>query len=72
MCLLCGGHDGHDGHGQNEKRQCQIRHYNINILFIYSEQMTESDIDFDQNDLDQMTTSKHTDNDVARNCRADR
>ena len=47
-----GGHDGHDGQGQNEKRECQNRHYNINILFIYSEQMTESDIDFDQNDHD--------------------
>ena len=54
------------------KGNVKNRHYNINILFIYSEQMTESDIDFDQNDLDQMTTSKHTDNDVARNCRADR
>ena len=46
------GHNGHDGQSQNEKRQCQNRHYNINILFIYSEQMTESDIDFDQNDHD--------------------
>ena len=35
-----------------EETDCQNRHYNINILFIYSEQMTESDIDFDQNDHD--------------------
>ena len=49
---FCGGHDGHDGQSQNEKRECQNRHYNITILFIYSEQMTESDIDFDQNDHD--------------------
>ena len=52
MFIFCGGHDGHDGQSQNEKRECQNRHYNINILFIYSEQMTESDIDFDQNDHD--------------------
>ena len=34
------------------KGNVKNRHYNINILFIYSEQMTESDIDFDQNDHD--------------------
>ena len=34
------------------KGNVKKRHYNINILFIYSEQMTESDIDFDQNDHD--------------------
>ena len=26
--------------GQNRKRTVKIRHYNINILFIYSEQIT--------------------------------
>ena len=38
------------------KGNVKNRHYNINILFIYSEQMTESDIENDQNDHDQMTT----------------
>ena len=28
------------------------RHYNINILFIYSEQNDRTEIHFDQNDLD--------------------
>ena len=56
MCILCGGHDGHDGQSQNEKRQCQNRHYNINILFIYSEQMTA----FPKSILTKMTMTKMT------------
>ncbi len=34
------------------KTGCQNPHYNINILFIYSELMTESEIENDQNDHD--------------------
>jgi len=34
----CRGHFGHGHFGQNRKRIVKIRHYNINILFIYSEQ----------------------------------
>ena len=34
------GQNGHGQNGQNRKRIVKIRHYNINILFIYSEQMT--------------------------------
>ena len=37
------------------------RHYNINILFIYSEQNDRFEIHFDQNDLDQ---NNHTENAV--------
>ena len=32
------GHDGQGQNGQNRKRIVKNRHYNINILFIYSEQ----------------------------------
>ena len=32
------GQDGQGQNGQNRKRIVKIRHYNINILFIYSEQ----------------------------------
>ena len=32
------GQDGHGQNGQNRKRVVKNRHYNINILFIYSEQ----------------------------------
>ena len=39
-----------------EKRCCQNRHYNINILFIYSEQWPRSRNRKWPNDLDQMTT----------------
>ena len=43
------------------KGNVKNRHYNINILFIYSEQMTESDIDFDQNDHDRFDqTAMHS------------
>ena len=41
---------------QNRKRTVKIRHYNINILYLYiviNDRVPE--IDFDQNDLDQMT-----------------
>ena len=37
---------------KSRKQTVKNRHYNINILFIYSEQMTESEIENDQNDLD--------------------
>ena len=37
------------------------RHYNINILFIYSEQNDRFENHFDQNDLDQ---NNHTENAV--------
>ena len=36
------GHDGQGQNGQNRKRTVKIRHYNINILFIYSEQWSRS------------------------------
>ena len=39
-----------------EKRCCQNRHYNINILFIYSEQWPRFRNRKWPNDLDQMTT----------------
>ena len=32
------GRDGQSHFGQNRKATVKIRHYNINILFIYSEQ----------------------------------
>ena len=34
----CRGRDGQSHFGQNRKPTVKIRHYNINILFIYSEQ----------------------------------
>jgi len=42
--------------GQNRKQTVKIRHYNINILFIYSEQWPRSRNRKWPNDLDQMTT----------------
>ena len=46
---------------QMRKGNVKNRHYNINILLIYSEQMTESDIDFDQNDHDRFDqTAMHS------------
>ena len=43
---------------QNRKRTVKIRHYNINILFIYSEQWPRFRNRKWPNDLDQMTTLK--------------
>ena len=40
------------------KGNVKNRHYNINILFIYSEQMTASEIDFDHFDLDHFDREK--------------
>ena len=34
----CRGRDGQSHFGQNRKPTVKFRHYNINILFIYSEQ----------------------------------
>jgi len=42
--------------GQNRFRDVKIRHYNKYFIFIYSEQMTESENENDHFDLDQMTT----------------
>ena len=41
-----------------ENRQCQNRHYNINILFIYSEQMTA----FPKSKMTKMTMTTLTTN----------
>jgi hypothetical protein len=46
------GQDGHGQNGQNRLQGVKIRHYNINILFIYSEQNDKSENENDQNDLD--------------------
>jgi hypothetical protein len=36
----CRGRDGQSHFGQNRKSIVKIRHYNINFIFIYSEQIT--------------------------------
>jgi hypothetical protein len=38
----CRGHDCQSHDGQNRKSTVKFPHYNINILFIYSEQITTS------------------------------
>ena len=50
------GQSGQGQNGQNRKRIVKILHYNINILFIYSEQMTE----FPKSILTKMTMTKMT------------
>jgi len=61
MFIFCGGQNVTMVKVKMRKGNVKNRHYNINILFIYSEQMTESDIDFDQNDHDRFDqTAMHS------------
>ena len=57
LCVLAWSF-GHLVICQNRKRTVKIRHYNINILFIYSEQWPRFRNRKWPNDLDQMTTLK--------------
>ena len=56
--IVCGAVIWSRSFGQNRKRTVKIRHYNINILFIYSEQWPRFRNRKWPNDHDQMTTLK--------------